>query len=249
MSKYWDEMEKFRQPKISKLKTNISNSKDKASKKGKELHPIVVSSKTIAKSWWGKAWCENLERYADYENRIDRGKRYVKAGTVIDLQIERERIFAKVQGSRKTPYKVEIHIRSLSEKKCQSIMERYGKKLETIESLLSGDFPDDMQELFKEKGGLFPEPKEIDFDCSCPDWAMMCKHVAAALYGVAVRLDEDPMLFFTLRGIDMEQFIDSTLGDRVEKMVANAENVLKNSSRILDKKLQKKLFGDLNQKG
>ena len=249
MSKYWDEMEKFRQPKISKLKKNAGESKNKASKQGKELHPIVVSSKFIAKSWWGRAWCENLERYADYENRIDRGKRYVRAGTVIDLQIERERILAKVQGSRKTPYKVEINIRPLSEKKCQNIMDRCGKKLENIESLLSGDFPDDMQVLFKEKGALFPEPKEIDFDCSCPDWAMMCKHVAAVLYGVAVRLDEEPMLFFTLRGIDIEQFIDSTLGDKVEKMVANAENIQNSSRRILDKELQKKLFGDLNQKG
>ena len=116
-------------------------------------------------------------------------------GSVIDLKIQKGKILARVQGSRKTPYKVEIRISPLSEKKCQDILSRCGKKLENLEALLGGNFPDEMKELFQGKGGLFPEPREISFNCSCPDWALMCKHVAAALYGVGARLDENPLLF------------------------------------------------------
>lgn len=107
-----------------------------------------------------------------------------------------------------------------------------------------GDFPQDMQVLFKDKDGLFPKPKEISFTCSCPDWAIMCKHVAATLYGIGVRLDENPSLFFTLRGIDIEKFIDTTLENKVEKMLANTENIGIRSNRILSKNIQKEIFGD-----
>lgn len=245
MSRYWDDFSIYSQPETSKLKKNASESKKKATKKGKVLNPIVVTTRAIVKKWWGKAWCENLERYADYENRIDRGKRYVRTGTVIDLKIENGKVLAKVQGSRKTPYNVSVRISPLSEEKCQSIMQRCGRKLENLESLLEGDFPMDMQELFKEKDGLFPTPREISFDCSCPDWAIMCKHVAAVLYGVGVRLDENPALFFALRGIDMDRFIDTTLGNKVEQMIANSQNIEKRSNRIIGDHVLKDIFGDL----
>lgn len=247
MSRYWDDMSMYSQPDSSKLKNNVVESKKKASKKGKVLNPIVVKTRAIAQNWWGKAWCENLENYADYENRIDRGKRYVRAGTVIDLNIEKGEVSAKVQGSRKTPYKVSVRISPLSEKKCQDIMNKCSHKLENLEALLIGDFPEDMQGLFKDKDGLFPQPKEISFTCSCPDWAIMCKHVAATLYGIGVRLDEDPRLFFTLRGIDIEKFIDTTLENKVDKMLLNTENIGIRSNRILSKNIQKEIFGDFIQ--
>lgn len=244
MSRYWSESH-YEQPSSSKLKKNSIASKKKADKKGDVLNPIVVQGRIIAKNWWGKAWCENLERYADYENRLDRGRRYVRAGTVIDLRIEKGKVLAKVQGRRKAPYKVEIRISPLSEEKCQNIIGKCNKKLGNIEALLGGNFPEEMQELFKDRDGLFPSPKEIGFTCSCPDWALMCKHVAAVLYGVGVRLDEQPLLFFTLRGIDVERFIDVALENKVEQMLKNADKIDKKHPRILDPDIQRTLFREL----
>lgn len=194
MRRYWEIDQTFAQPSESLLKKNLKESVKKQKEKGNKLEPVVISGRAIAKSWWGKAWCDNLEHYADFASRLERGKRYVRTGTVIDLKIQKGKIIARVQGTRKTPYRVEIRISPLTEKKCEAILERCGK-IETLERLLSGDFPDDMKELFQGEDGLFPQPSEISFQCSCPDWALMCKHVAAALYGVGARLDTNPALF------------------------------------------------------
>lgn len=229
---YW-EIKKYDQPTEQKLRSNVENTRKKASQKGKQLHPIVVSGRNITTSWWGNAWCRNLERYADYETRIARGKRYVRSGMVVDLQIEQGRISARVQGSKRTPYKVEIRISPLSEERCQRIIDCCTTKVSNLEQLINGSFPEEMKELFGGKDGLFPSPREISFSCSCPDWALMCKHVAAVLYGVGVRFDEDPLLFFQLRGIDMNRFVDVSLASKVDKMLANAQTAPQNSKRIL----------------
>lgn len=239
MSKYWSEGA-YTQPAASELKRKSEASRRSAEKKGKTLEPVVIQGRTIAKSWWGRAWCTNLEQYADYDSRLDRGKRYVRTGAVIDLKIDKGKILARVQGSRKTPYKVEIRISPLSEERCQEIIAACGRKVENLEKLLSGDFPEELKELFIQKNGLFPAPKEISFSCSCPDWALMCKHVAAALYGVGARLDEDPSLFFTLRGIEMGRFIDVAIANRVELMLQNA---VRPSSRIIASGEVRALFG------
>lgn len=241
MSKYWD-TPYYEQPNTKELKRNAEESKKKEKKKGNVLEPVVVQGRNIVKNWWGKAWCNNLEQYADYESRLDRGKRYVRTGAVIDLKIQRGKILARVQGSRKVPYKVEIRISPLSEEKCQSIIRQCGRKIENMEELLNGNFPEEMQELFQGKGGLFPTPSEINFNCSCPDWALMCKHVAATLYGVGARLDVNPLLFFELRGIDIGHFIDVTIANRVESMLANEG---KPSNRIMEDEDLTALFGVL----
>ena len=241
MSKYWD-TPYYEQPNTKELKRNAEESKNKEKRKGNVLEPVVVQGRNIVTSWWGKAWCNNLERYADYESRLDRGKRYVRTGAVIDLKIQRGKIMARVQGSRKVPYKVEIRISPLSEEKCQNIIRQCGRKIENMEELLNGNFPEEMQELFQGKGGLFPTPNEISFNCSCPDWALMCKHVAAALYGVGARLDVNPIMFFELRGIDIGHFIDVTLASKVESMLANEG---KPSSRIMEDGDLTRLFGVL----
>lgn len=241
MSKYWN-VEYYEQPNATQLRKNAAESVKKEKKRGNILEPVTVMGRNIVKNWWGKAWCSNLEQYADYESRIDRGKRYVRNGSVIDLKIHKGRISARVQGTRKTPYKVEIRISPLSEEKCQSIIQKCGRKIENMEELLNGNFPLEMQELFQGKDGLFPTPREISFTCSCPDWALMCKHVAASLYGVGVRLDENPLLFFELRGIDVEKFIDVTIANRVEAMLANEG---KQSSRIIEDEDITDLFGVL----
>lgn len=242
MSRYWDDEMTYSQPTGESLKKNAGDTLKKARSRGKAMEPVIISGRTIARTWWGKAWCENLERYADYESRLDRGKRYVRTGTVVDLKIQKGKILARVQGRRKTPYKVEIRISPLSEARCQEIMSRCGRRIENLETLLNGDFPVEMKTLFLEKGGLFPEPKEISFSCSCPDWALMCKHVAAALYGVGARLDEKPERFFELRGIDMGRLIDVTIQNRIESMLANADRP---SERIVDGSGWDGLFGVL----
>lgn len=239
MSKYWDDGF-YSQPAASELKRKSEASRKSAEKKGKTLEPVVIQDRTIARSWWGKAWCANLERYADYDSRLDRGRRYVKTGAVIDLKIDKGKLSARVQGSRKTPYKVEIRISPLSEERCQEIIAACGRKVETLEKLLTGDFPEELKELFAQKNGLFPAPREISFSCSCPDWALMCKHVAAALYGVGARLDEDPSLFFALRGIEMGRFIDVAIANRVELML---QNTARPSSRIIADGEIRELFG------
>lgn len=239
MSRYWD-IGTYSQPTTGELRKKVEVSRKKEAKKGNVLEPVIVQGRTIAKNWWGKAWCDNLEQYADFESRLDRGKRYVRTGAVLDLKIQKGKILARVQGTRKTPYKVEIRISPLSEEKCQHIIDKCGRKLENVEALMAGNFPEEMQELFQGKEGLFPTPREISFSCSCPDWALMCKHVAAALYGVGVRLDEQPLLFFELRGIDAGRFIDVTLANRVEQMLANADC---KSPRIMDDVDLMGLFG------
>ena len=164
----------------------------------------------------------------------------MRTGTVIDLKIRAGRIQARVQGRRKAPYKVEIHISPLKEEDCQCIMQACANQIENLEALLSGEFPQSLQELFTGESGLFPSPREISFQCSCPDWAIMCKHVAAVLYGVGNRLDENPFLFFTLRGIDLAKFIDIAIGNKVEMMLEHANE---KSARIMDNAAIHDVFG------
>ena len=244
MSRYWkNQWDAFEQPSAEELKRRVKTSIADAGKKGKQLNPVPpIKGRRICSSWWGEAWCRNLEQYADYSSRLDRGKRYVKNGTVIDLNVQNGKVDARVQGTRKTPYKVEIRISTLSEEKCQRVIERCGRKIQNLESLIDGEFPEELQDLFTGKDGLFPAPKEISFRCSCPDWALMCKHVAACMYGIGVRVDENPFYFFELRGIDADRFISVALENKVEKMLANAENA---SSRIIEDADLTGLFGVL----
>lgn len=238
---YWEERY-YPQPTEEELQRNVAATAQKARKKGQALNPVILPGRKIAKNWWGLAWCDNLERYADYETRLPRGQRYVRSGAVVDLQIQKGKILARVQGSRKVPYKVEIRISPLSQQHCDEIMERCGSRANSLESLLEGSFPESLKDVFLGTGGLFPTPREISFGCSCPDWAMMCKHVAAALYGVGARLDQDPMLFFTLRGIETDRFVDVAIANRIERMLANAD---KPSQRIIEKAGWEELFGVL----
>ena len=244
MSRYWDDDTIYSQPSAEELRAKANESVRRAGKKGQSYEPVTCRSRRgeICESWWGQAWCENLEKYADYASRLDRGKGYVRSGAVIDLQISSGRVEAKVQGRRKTPYKVEIRIGRLKEEDCQRIIDRCTSRIESLETLANGDFPEELMDIFTERGGLFPSPNEISFSCSCPDWAMMCKHVAAVMYGIGLRFDNNPFYFFTLRGIDPDRFIGVALQNSVEKMLANAD---KGSDRIIDEGSITELFGVL----
>jgi uncharacterized Zn finger protein len=192
-------------------------------KKNPAIQPIVLEGSTIAKTWWGKSWNLNLERYADYSNRIGRGRSYVRHGAVLDLQISAGQVNSLVQGSRSKPYAVTIKIKAITKKIWKNMKAACAGKLDSLPELLSGKFPKALGEVFTAQGrGLFPSPQEIGFDCSCPDWADMCKHVAATLYGIGTRLDDDAGLFFKLRKVKIDDLIQQTLKDQSYKLLEKA---------------------------
>ncbi|MBQ8160958.1 MAG: hypothetical protein IJ083_09420 [Clostridia bacterium] len=213
----------------------------RAAKKGIIYHPIQLSGRTIATSWWGKSWCDNLERYADFANRLPRGRSYVRNGSVIDLNISSRQVDALVQGS--SLYKVKVTFDPMNAGKEKELAKACSKQIQNVEELISGEFPRALQERFLERGSLFPTPKEIHFSCSCPDWASMCKHVAAVMYGIGARLDHEPMKFFELRGIDMQAFVTRAVENKVDDMLKNAKS--KKSKRILSDDDIEGLFGIL----
>src|SRR5687767_1299310 len=170
----------------------------KLAKKGRKISPVRIEGRKIAHTFWGKAWCENLESYSDYENRLPRGRTYVRNGSVLDLQIEPGRISALVSGS--SLYKIEIGITTLVKSSWQGIKRECAGKIGSLIELLQGKLSQGVMGIITRRpGGMFPAPKEISLTCSCPDWAGMCKHIAAVLYGVGARLDHEPELLFTLR--------------------------------------------------
>jgi uncharacterized Zn finger protein len=185
----------------------------KLRKQGRAVAGIVIAGRAIAKTFWGKAWCENLESYRDYENRLPRGRTYVRNGSVVDLQIAPLSVTALVSGS--SIYKVTISIAALPKPHWQSLCRDCAGGIDSLVELLQGQFSEGvMDRLCRQDKGLFPRPSEIKFSCSCPDYASMCKHVAAVLYGVGARLDEKPELLFRLRAVDENDLmadLDATL--------------------------------------
>jgi len=175
-------------------------------KKGHPVSPVKVEGRAIAKTFWGKAWCENLERYNDFANRLPRGRTYVRNGSVIDLQITSGEVKALVSGSE--IYEIAVKITPVSKTRWKSICKDCAGAIDSLVELLQGRFSSGvMERLCREKTGLFPSPKEIQLSCSCPDWASMCKHVAAVLYGIGARLDKQPELLFRLHDLDKKELI------------------------------------------
>jgi len=220
---------------LAQKKENARKALAKLKKMKPDARPVMITGNKIAKTWWGNAWNNNLNAYADYANRIGRGSAYVKNGFVIDLQIETGKVTAIVVGSRSEPYHIKIIIKTLPETKWKKITDTCGHSIANIEQLVCGEFPAALATLFTQKdAGLFPAPKEIEFSCSCPDWAGMCKHVAAALYGIGARFDEDPMLFFKLRGIDVKALIKKSIDAKMENMLKNSAKKTKRVMRDAD---------------
>jgi uncharacterized Zn finger protein len=173
----------------------------KLRKKGQPVSPVTIEGRAIATTFWGKAWCKNLEDYRDYESRLPRGRTYVRNGSVVDLQIAPLEVRAMVSGS--SIYKVTISIAAASKAQWQGLCRDCAGGIDSLVELLQGRFSKAvMDRICRQDTGLFPKPSEIRFRCSCPDSASMCKHVAAVLYGVGSRLDEKPELLFQLRAVD-----------------------------------------------
>src|SRR5215468_4275871 len=178
----------------------------KLKKRGQAIAPVRIEGRKIAKSFWGQSWCTNLERYSDFENRLPRGRTYVRNGSVVDLQIAKGEVAAMVAGS--DLYKIKIAIAPVKTARWKAICRDCAGSIDSLVELLQGRLAKGvMDRVCREGDGLFPSPTEIKLSCSCPDWADMCKHVAAALYGVGARLDQKPQLLFVLRGVDENELI------------------------------------------
>jgi uncharacterized Zn finger protein len=221
---------------VAKRKLKAAKEVEKLKKRGQVCHPIVIEGQTIANTFWGKAWCKHLESYSDYANRLPRGRSYVRHGSVIDLKMKEGEITALVSGS--SIYKVKIMMTKVITEKWNKIVNECAGKIDSLIELLQGKFSKAVMQIITDpKSGLFPDPREIKLSCSCPDWAEMCKHVAAVLYGVGARLDANPEELFILRKADHVELI--TKAGTTSLIQSSADQ----GDQILDESDLSTLFG------
>ncbi len=212
---------------VWKRRAQAQKKMEKLRKKGMNIQPVKVEGRRIAHTFWGQAWCEHLEKFSDYANRLPRGRTYVRNGSVCHLDIQKGMIEAKVSGS--DIYDIRIAIKPLPKNKWQRLKDACTGRVGSLLELLQGRLSDHVMNVVTDKNqGLFPLPGEISLKCSCPDWAVMCKHVAAAMYGIGARLDEKPELLFLLRGVDHQELV---MEDAAKSVVSKAR---KTDRRTLD---------------
>ncbi|KDP85634.1 hypothetical protein CF70_013145 [Cupriavidus sp. SK-3] len=221
---------------VAERRKKAERAAEKAKRAGTVLSPIASYRGAIAKTFWGKAWCDNLESYSDYANRLPRGRTYVRNGSVIDLQITAGEVRAQVMGS--SLYTVAVTVTACPAKQWRAIGADCAESIDSIVELLQGKFSTAvMERICKPRSGLFPVPEEIRFSCSCPDWASMCKHVAAVLYGIGARLDQQPELLFALRRVDANDLVRQA-GAGLPKSTKRPA-----TSKVLDDALVADVFG------
>ena len=204
---------------VAARRRKVERAIEKLRKRGVAVSPVKIEGRTIATTFWGKAWCDNLESYRDYENRLERGRTYVRNDSVVDLQIAAREVTAMVSGSRL--YTVKVGIANVAKARWKALCADCSGGIDSLVELLQGRFSKAvMARICRQDTGLFPRPSEIRFACSCPDHASMCKHVAAVLYGVGARLDRSPELLFRLRAVDETEMLsnlEATLPERWEQ--------------------------------
>ena len=191
---------------VAVRRANAMREIDKLRKQGEEIEPVEIEGRTIARSFWGKGWCTHLESFGDYSNRLPRGRTYARNGSVCHLGIRKGRVEAIVSGSEL--YRVTVEITALKKKKWNTLKRCCMGKIGSLIELLQGNLSEEIMGIVADRqDGLFPLPGEIKYRCDCPDWAGMCKHIAAVIYGIGARLDTQPELLFTLRGVDHLELI------------------------------------------
>ncbi|MEE9452123.1 MAG: helix-turn-helix domain-containing protein [Gammaproteobacteria bacterium] len=192
---------------VAKRREQALRAMNKMKKKGADIQPIHIEGRKIARKFWGESWCSHIESFSDYENRLPRGRTYVRNGSVCHLAINNSLVNGIVSGSQL--YNVNIKIKPLPKSQWQAIKSNCSGEIGSLLELLSGQLSDKVMAVVCDPHqGLFPLTKEIELSCDCPDWAIMCKHVAAVLYGVASRLDHSPEQLFHLRGVNHEELVD-----------------------------------------
>lgn len=193
---------------VAARQANARKQMDKLRKKGVDIQPVEISGRTIARSFWGEGWCDHMESFGDYANRLPRGRTYARNGSICHLAVGKGAIEAIVSGSEL--YNIKITVGALAEPSWAAVKQRCTGKIGSLLELLQGRLSDEIMAVVTDrKNGLFPQPGEIKYKCDCPDSAGMCKHIAAAFYGIGARLDERPELLFLLRGVDHEQLISA----------------------------------------
>lgn len=201
---------------VAVRKSQAQKKMQELKKNGKKVEPVHIQGRKIAKKFWGEKWCKHIESFSDYSNRLPRGRTYVCNGSVCHLGIEKGKVEAIVSGS--SLYTVKVNIATLSSHRWQSIKDKCKGQISSLLELLKGQLSDHLMKIVADhKEGLFPQHGEIKFSCSCPDWASMCKHVAAVLYGIGSRLDEQPEKLFLLRGVDASELIAANVNTTSSK--------------------------------
>lgn len=198
---------------VAQRRANAMLEMEKLKKKGIVICPIKpFKGRKIAQTFWGDGWCKHLEQFSDFDNRLPRGRTYVRNGSVCHLGISKGHIHAYVAGSEL--YEVNIKIKTIAREQWANICQNCTGRIGSLLELLQGRFSNEVMQIVTDPHhGLFPLPDQITLNCSCPDWASMCKHVAAVLYGVGARLDQSPELIFTLRGVDTADLISTNTLD------------------------------------
>jgi len=193
---------------VARRRTQAKREVEKLRKKGNDIQPVEIDGRSIARSFWGKGWCTHLESFGDYSNRLPRGRSYVRNGSVCHLSIHMGKVEAMVFGSEL--YRVSVDITPLKKRKWNTLKQRCTGKIGSLIELLQGKLSEEiMSTVIDRQSGLFPRPGEIRYQCDCPDWADMCKHISAVMYGIGARLDTAPELLFLLRGVDHEELISA----------------------------------------
>src|ERR1700738_2218639 len=186
---------------VAERRAKAMRKMEKLAKKGQKFSPVSIAGRKISTTFWGRAWCDNLESYSDFSNRLPRGRTYARNGSVLDLRIDAGKVTSIVCGSEL--YRIAIKIKPLNGRSWKALRTKCGQRIGSLVELLQGKLSNEVMAIVTERSsGLFPAPHEIGMSCSCPDWAGMCKHVAATLYAVGARLDQNPELLFVLRGAD-----------------------------------------------
>lgn len=195
---------------VAQRRARAAREMQKLRKRGLKIAPVEVQGLKIARTFWGKAWCDHLEKFSDFANRLPRGRTYVRNGSVCHLAISKGEVEGIVSGTEL--YKVKIKITPIPAKKWKDVLKLCAGQIGSMLELLQGQLSGNVMELVTDRDkGLFPGPSEIEMACDCPDWAGMCKHIAAVLYGVGARLDRQPELLFLLRNVDHRDLIATQL--------------------------------------
>lgn len=182
------------------------------------------------RKWWGKVFLEALEKFTD-SARITRGRAYASNGSVTEFKVEKNKITATVEGSinpyfgvYKTPYyKIVIEMKTISDASWKKVIQTIGSNAEYVIKLLMNEMPETIEYAFKEaEVALLPQSKKdfVSTSCSCPDYAVPCKHIAAVYYCVAYKLDQDPFLLFDLRGLERSKLLQELSKEPLGKILA-----------------------------
>ena len=159
--------------------------------------------------WWARRWIAVLESFG-WDSRLQRGRTYARKGQVLNIDVHPGRVTARVQGSRRAPYSVSIEITPLSDDQWEQAIDAMAQQALFAAQLLAGEMPPEIEDVFQAAGvSLFPTSDDIAMACSCPDWAVPCKHIAAVYYLLGEEFDRDPFLLFTLRGRTREQVMEA----------------------------------------